>query len=146
MFRGFKKSSNHIPEALSWTASCTIMGTCHQWQKHTPARANMKTHKGPYEDYSLFELDLIMVPFLLEGAYGHSHDSFRDSAPFSPEPLEGGPLQGDSVGSMALSGGFPTLGGTSLRVPIIIRIIVYWGLHWGPPVLGNYHLDFLLLV
>ena len=22
----------------------------------------------------------------------------------------------------------------------IIRIIVFWGLHWGPPILGNYHL------
>ena len=22
----------------------------------------------------------------------------------------------------------------------MIRTIVYWGLYWGPPVLGNYHL------
>ena len=29
--------------------------------------------------------------------------------------------------------------GTFLGVPII-RIIIYWGLHWGPLILGNYHL------
>ena len=22
----------------------------------------------------------------------------------------------------------------------IIRTIVYWGLYWGPPILGNYHI------
>ena len=31
-------------------------------------------------------------------------------------------------------GGFPKLG-----VPII-RTIVFWGLYWGPPILGNYHI------
>ena len=35
--------------------------------------------------------------------------------------------------------GFPKLRGTFLEVPRI-RIIVYWGLHWGPLVLGNYHI------
>ena len=35
-----------------------------------------------------------------------------------------------------LFGGFR---GTLLGVPII-RTIVYWGLHWGPLILGNYHL------
>ena len=34
--------------------------------------------------------------------------------------------------------GFPKIRGTLLGVPII-RIIVFWGLHWGPPILGNYH-------
>ena len=28
--------------------------------------------------------------------------------------------------------------GTFLVVPII-RIIIYWGLYWGPLILGNYH-------
>ena len=23
----------------------------------------------------------------------------------------------------------------------IIRIIIYWGLYWGPPIMGNYHVD-----
>ena len=27
---------------------------------------------------------------------------------------------------------------TILKVPIV-RIIVFWGLYWGPPILGNYH-------
>ena len=22
----------------------------------------------------------------------------------------------------------------------IVRIIVFWGLYWGPPILGNYHI------
>ena len=35
--------------------------------------------------------------------------------------------------------GFPEIRGTLLGVPII-RIIIYWGLHWGPLILGNYHL------
>ena len=29
--------------------------------------------------------------------------------------------------------------GTFLGVPIL-RIIVYWGLYWGLPILGNYHI------
>ena len=29
--------------------------------------------------------------------------------------------------------------GTFLGVPII-RTIVFWGLYWGPPFLGNYHI------
>ena len=37
------------------------------------------------------------------------------------------------------SGGFPKLGSTFLGVPII-RIIIYWGLYWGPLILGNYHI------
>ena len=35
--------------------------------------------------------------------------------------------------------GFPKIRGTLLEVPII-RTIVFWGLHWGPPILGNYHM------
>ena len=30
-------------------------------------------------------------------------------------------------------------GGTILGVPIK-RIMVFWGLYWGPPILGNYHI------
>ena len=33
--------------------------------------------------------------------------------------------------------GFPKIRGTILGVPIT-RIIVFSGLHWGPPILGNY--------
>ena len=44
-----------------------------------------------------------------------------------------------------LLGGFPKLGVPSLGVPII-RIIVYWGLYWGPLILGNYHLGFRVAV
>ena len=36
--------------------------------------------------------------------------------------------------------GFPKIRGTILGVPII-RTIVYWGLYWGPLILGNYHID-----
>ena len=34
---------------------------------------------------------------------------------------------------------FPKIRGTILGVPII-RIIVYWGLFWGPLIYGNYHI------
>ena len=30
--------------------------------------------------------------------------------------------------------------GTFLGVPII-RTIVFWGLYWGPLILGNYHME-----
>ena len=40
----------------------------------------------------------------------------------------------------ALYGGFPKLiRGTFLEVPII-RVIIFWGLYWGPSILGNYHI------
>ena len=35
--------------------------------------------------------------------------------------------------------GFPKILGTLLGVPVI-RTIVFWGLYWGPLILGNYHL------
>ena len=35
--------------------------------------------------------------------------------------------------------GFPKIRGIFLGVPII-RTIVFWGLYWGPPILGNYHI------
>ena len=34
---------------------------------------------------------------------------------------------------------FLKIRGTLLGVPIL-RIIVFWGLYWGPLILGNYHL------
>ena len=36
--------------------------------------------------------------------------------------------------------GFPKIRGTILGVPII-RIIVFRGLYWGEPTLGNYHVS-----
>ena len=35
--------------------------------------------------------------------------------------------------------GFPKIRGTFMGVPII-RTTVYWGLYWGPLILGNYHI------
>ena len=35
--------------------------------------------------------------------------------------------------------GFPKIRGTLFGVPII-RNITFWGLYWGPLILGNYHL------
>ena len=45
-----------------------------------------------------------------------------------------------ALGSMEGLGsiwGFPKIRGTILGVPIT-RTIVFWGLHWGPLILGNY--------
>ena len=39
-------------------------------------------------------------------------------------------------------GGFPKIMGTFLEVPRI-RIRIDWGLYWGPPTLGNYHISLL---
>ena len=39
--------------------------------------------------------------------------------------------------------GFPNIRGTLLGVPII-RIIVFWGLYWGPLILGNYHIPIMI--
>ena len=35
--------------------------------------------------------------------------------------------------------GFPKIRGTLLGVPIK-RTIIFWGLYWGPPILGNYQI------
>ena len=35
--------------------------------------------------------------------------------------------------------GVPKIRGTILGV-LIIRIIVFWGLYWGPLIWGNYHM------
>ena len=35
--------------------------------------------------------------------------------------------------------GFPKIRGAILGVPVI-RTIVFWGLYWGPLILGIYHL------
>ena len=40
----------------------------------------------------------------------------------------------------SLSGGFPKFRGTIMGIPII-RIIVFWGLHRGSLVLGNYQVS-----
>ena len=34
--------------------------------------------------------------------------------------------------------GFPKLGVCFWRV-LIMRTLIYWGLYWGPPMHGNYH-------
>ena len=39
--------------------------------------------------------------------------------------------------------GFPKIRGTILGVPII-RIIVFWGVYWGPLILGNYQISWVL--
>ena len=44
------------------------------------------------------------------------------------------------MNSSAATWGFPKIRCTTLGVPII-RTTVFWGLYWGPPILGNYHLD-----
>ena len=58
----------------------------------------------------------------------------------------GGVLSGTYWGStlictdkMRTYGNFPKLGVPFWGVPII-RTIVYWGLYWGPLILGNYHI------
>ena len=35
--------------------------------------------------------------------------------------------------------GLPKIRGTFSGVPII-RTVVFWGLNWGPPMLGKYHI------
>ena len=39
---------------------------------------------------------------------------------------------------------FPKIGGTTLRVPIM-RTIIFWGLHWDPPIQGNYQIYVLFI-
>ena len=43
-------------------------------------------------------------------------------------------------GQLCLKWGFPKIKGTFLGVPII-RTIVYWGLYWGPLILGSYQVE-----
>ena len=49
---------------------------------------------------------------------------------------------GDLPSAILLTGGiwgFPKIRGTLLGVPTL-RTIVFWGLYWGPPIMGHYHL------
>ena len=57
---------------------------------------------------------------------GSKHPEAGPASTNSPEPL--------SIWRI------PKTRGTLLGVPIL-RIIVYWGLYWGPPILGNYHIN-----
>ena len=41
--------------------------------------------------------------------------------------------------------GFPKIRCTFLGVPII-RTIVFWGLYWGPLILGTYHLSLYICI
>ena len=50
-----------------------------------------------------------------------------------------GPTTGAELHTWGLIWGFPKIRGTFLGVPII-RTIAFWGLYWGPPILGNYHI------
>ena len=36
--------------------------------------------------------------------------------------------------------GFNKIGGTFCGGPLILRVIIFWGLHRGAPILGNYHI------
>ena len=47
-------------------------------------------------------------------------------------------LRPESRSFFGIMWGVSKLRGTLLGVPII-RIIVYWGLYWGPLIQGNYH-------
>ena len=47
-------------------------------------------------------------------------------------------LKGDILG---IYGGFPKISGT-FGVSII-RMMIYWGLYWGPPILENYHIGIM---
>ena len=44
------------------------------------------------------------------------------------------------IGSYKAIWGFPKIRGTILGVPLI-RTMVFCGLCWGPPILGNYHIE-----
>ena len=52
---------------------------------------------------------------------------------------QNGPTPAPCTGAGSVKWGFPKIRGTLLGVPII-RIIVFWGLYWGPPILGNYQI------
>ena len=43
-----------------------------------------------------------------------------------------------SEGIETSHGGFPKYG-VPFRVPII-RMLIFWGLYWGPQIEGNYHI------
>ena len=56
-----------------------------------------------------------------------------------PAPFERAADVKRSVSGLHESLGFPKLRGTFLGAPII-KTTVYWGLYWGPLILGNYRL------
>ena len=51
-----------------------------------------------------------------------------------------GPDVFGETGKKRFMWGFPKIRGTLLGVPVI-RTIIFWGLYWGPLILGNYHVE-----
>ena len=77
-----------------------------------------------------------------------SSDKFSMDEESSTETLQLRNMELELLCSQALHlsckfGGCPKIRDTILGIPII-RTIVYWGLCWGPLILGNYHVSFLV--
>ena len=70
------------------------------------------------------------------------HVLFGGWISFNPGPTDG-PNHCRVCLTSAQYGDFPKLG-VPFGVPII-RTIVFWGLYWGPLILGNYHIGSLSL-
>ena len=81
--------------------------------------------------------------FPVESLYSvQSLAAWRQETGNCSEAAAGLSLPGDEDPKLVLYEGFPKLGGIFLGVHII-RTIVFWGLYWGSPIVGNYHIGVL---
>ena len=92
----------------------------------------------PSHTQDKFPLEPVFIQDLIDGMKTDLDLSSRgvrsqDLSASPARPLRGG----EEFYGQEKIGGFPQIRGTILGVPII-RTIVYWGLYWGPPILGNY--------
>ena len=71
--------------------------------------------------------------------YGSSWETPASSTLTSDSPDFNGDGSANVPQGMKNVRHFPKIRGTLLGVPII-RTIVFWGLYWGPLILGNYHI------
>ena len=75
------------------------------------------------------ETSLLILWFIL-GVYGCK------TSPDAPDMLQVGNSRNPCADLGFGFGGFPRIRGT------LIRNILFWGLYWGPFILGKYHLEF----
>ena len=87
----------------------------------------------------------ISTPVPFHSCYIPSHLMCRQHGVVQPKALASPALSMALVKpilsshQLVLIWGFPNIRGTFLGVPII-RILVFWGLYWGPFILGNYYM------
>ena len=104
----------------------------------TPTQAFFSFPLLPHVVAGLARIFFFAPPPIPEGRGGLAQpQSLPEASVEHPQSLP--ECRRDLLESCLIKWGFPKIRGTILGVPII-RTILYWGLYWVPPILGNYQM------